>query len=189
MKKILCGNEMDRMPNFAFRMMSAMFTIQDWLRPVGAAVDAFNIRPGDVVVDYGCGPGRHVKRASELVGETGVVYAVDIHELAKEAVERLAEKHALANVRPMVTNGASIDIPGGTADIIYALDMFHMVGNPDQFLKELCRILKPNGVLYLEDGHQSRAQSKEKVLKSGVWRVEAETSKHLVCKPVLMNHA
>ena len=37
MKKILCGNDMDRMPDFAFRMMSAMFRVQDWLRPSGNA--------------------------------------------------------------------------------------------------------------------------------------------------------
>ena len=41
---------MDRRPDFAFRMMSAMFKVQDWLRPSGNAVDVFNLRKGDVVV-------------------------------------------------------------------------------------------------------------------------------------------
>ncbi len=175
---------MDRMPDFAFRMMSAMFRVQDWLRPSGNAVDAFNLRKGDVVVDYGCGPGRHVKRASELVGDTGVVYAVDIHELAREAVAKLSKKHDLGNVKTVLTDGKTLGIASGTVDVVYALDMFHMVRNTGQFLTEIRRILKPDGVFYLEDGHQPRAQTKEKVLKSGVWAIEAETKKHIVCKPV-----
>ena len=69
-------------------------------------------------------------------------------------------------------------------DVVYALDMFHMVSNTDQFLKELCRILKPDGALYLEDGHQPRNRSKEKVRMSGVFIIESETKMHMKCRPV-----
>ncbi len=34
------------------------------------------------VIDYGCGTGRCLKKASGQVGDRGAVYAVDIHELA-----------------------------------------------------------------------------------------------------------
>jgi ubiquinone/menaquinone biosynthesis C-methylase UbiE len=186
MNKSLCGNDMDRMPDFAFRIMSAMFAVQEWFSPAGGDVDAFDIRKGDVVVDYGCGPGRHVKHASELAGESGKVYAVDIHELAIEAIQKLSKKQALKNVRPLLTDGAVVDIPSESVDVIYALDMFHMVSNTNQFLKELHRILKPDGVLYLEDGHQPRTCSLEKVKKSEVWVVESETKKHMKCRPVSM---
>jgi len=39
---------------------------------------------GMTVVDYGCGPGRYSIKFAEIVGNQGLVYAVDIHELAIE---------------------------------------------------------------------------------------------------------
>ena len=45
-------------------------------------LDPFNIQKGQTVVDYGSGTGRYLRKASELVGENGWVYAVDIQELA-----------------------------------------------------------------------------------------------------------
>jgi len=74
-------------------------------------------------------------------------------------------------------------MPSHTADVIYALDMFHMVRNTLVFLTELFRLVKPYGVLFLEDGHQSRNLSKEKVNKSACWKIAEETKEFLKCHP------
>ena len=177
MKKILCGNEMDRMPDRAFKVMAFIFTIADKFKSPDKKLDPFNIQRGQTVIDYGCGTGRYLKRASELVGETGIVYAVDIHELAIKSADQIIKKHDLMNVHPVLAGGKSVDIPSDTADLIYAIDMFHMVKDPKGFLKELDRITKPGGILYLGDGHQPRAATKQKVRDSGCWEIleEAKT--------------
>jgi ubiquinone/menaquinone biosynthesis C-methylase UbiE len=184
MKKVMCGSEMDRMPNWAFRMMSFMFNITDVVKSPNRRLDAFGIQKGQSVVDWGCGTGRYLKQASELVGDKGTVYAVDIHQLAIEAAANVAQKYNLKNVHPVLTDGKSVNISPHTADLVYALDMFHMVKDTDTFLKELCRITKPDGVLILEDGHQPRALAKEKVGNSGCWEVVAETKAYIKCKPI-----
>jgi 2-polyprenyl-3-methyl-5-hydroxy-6-metoxy-1,4-benzoquinol methylase len=75
----------DKMPDFAFQMMSATFALKDWLFPsVDKRVARFSIQEGMTVVDYGCGPGRYTIRFAKLVGERGKVYAVDVQELAIE---------------------------------------------------------------------------------------------------------
>ena len=79
-----------------------------------------------------------------------------IHQLAIEAAANIANKYNLKNVHPVLTE-KTVNIPPQTADLIYALDMFHMVKDTNVFLKELCRITKPDGILILEDGHQTRA--------------------------------
>jgi ubiquinone/menaquinone biosynthesis C-methylase UbiE len=56
-----------------------------------------------------------------------------------------------------------------------------MVKDTDPFLKELHRITKPGGTLYLEDGHQPRTLAKEKVLKSGCWVISRETKNFMQC--------
>ncbi|MDX2444797.1 MAG: class I SAM-dependent methyltransferase [Bacteroidales bacterium] len=171
------------MPNFAFRMMSWIFNIMDIFRSVDCYIDDYGITEGFVVMDYGCGPGRYIRRASELVGEKGKVYAVDIHELAMTAVKKLIKKYSLTNVEAFLSDGSRIDLESGTVNLIYALDMFHMVKNTDVLLKEWKRIVKLTGVLILEDGHQPRESTREKVLNSGAWSIEEETKKTLICRP------
>jgi len=175
---------MDRMPNWAFKMMAFAFNIADFVKSPGRRLDAFGIRKGLTVVDWGCGTGRYLKQASELVGEKGTVYAVDIHQLAFEAAAGIAKRFNLKNIHPALTDGKTVSIPPQSADVVYALDMFHMVKDSNGFLKELCRITKVNGVLILEDGHQPRALSKNKVNSSGCWEIVSETKAYLKCKPI-----
>jgi ubiquinone/menaquinone biosynthesis C-methylase UbiE len=182
MKKVLCGNEMDRMPNWAFKMMAFMFNIADLLKSPDRRLGVFAIQKGQTVVDWGCGTGRYLKQASELVGDGGTVYAVDIHQLAIEAAANVAKKYNLLNIHPILTDGKSVNIPSQTADFVYALDMFHMVSDTKGFLTEIFRITKPGGILYLEDGHQPRALAKEKVNNSGCWEIIAETKGYMTCK-------
>lgn len=183
MKKVLCGNEMDRMPNFAFRMMAFLFNVADVFKSPAKRLDPFHIKKGQTVIDYGSGTGRYIKQASEQVGESGTVYAVDIQPLAVESAFRQIEKHNLKNVKPIQTDGITVNIPAHTADVIYALDMFHMVKDTDTFLKELNRLMKSDGTLYLEDGHQPREKTKEKILNSGCWVIAEETKTFVTCKP------
>ena len=180
----MCGNEMDRMPDWAFRMMAFMFNIADTFKSPDRRLDAFNIQKGQTVVDWGCGTGRYLKQASELVGDKGTVYAADIHQLAVKAAANITRKYNLKNVHPILTDGKSVKIPRHIAEVVYALDMFHMVKDTNGFLKELCRITKPDGILYLEDGHQPRANAKKKVNNSGCWEIIAETKAYMKCKPI-----
>lgn len=183
MKKTIYGNEMDRMPAWAFKMMAFMFNVSDRFRSPDKKLDSFNIQKGQTVVDYGCGTGRYLRSASERVGDSGRVYAVDIHELAIASANRVIRKHGLGNVHPVITDGKSVSIPSRSADLVYALDMFHMVRDAESFLAELCRITKPDGILYLEDGHQPREIAKEKVNSSGYWKIAEETKKYMKCNP------
>lgn len=184
MKNKLFGNEIDRMPDFTFRMMKVMFVIYYFFKPARKYLQKFGIKPGFTVVDYGCGTGAFVKDASSTVGENGVVYAVDIHDMAIETVKKVIEKYALTNVRPVLTDGTRSALPDEVADLVFALDMFHMVKDNRAFLQELNRITKTGGTLIIEDGHQPRSASKEKILKSGLWKITGEEKRFLKCTPV-----
>jgi ubiquinone/menaquinone biosynthesis C-methylase UbiE len=175
---------MNLMPNIAFRMMSLLFKIADLFRSVDRRIDGFGIKEGYSVVDYGCGPARYIKRASELVGERGRVYAADIHRLAVQSVEKKIRKYNLKNVEPVLINEYSCGIGDNSADLIYALDMFHMVKEPEPFLRELHRIIKNDGFLIIEHGHQPRAGSKRKMESSNLWNIVEENEHHMRCTPI-----
>lgn len=162
-------------------MMAWMFQVADFVFPKPHRLAGFGIEPGFAVVDYGCGPGRYLAEASKLVGPTGKVYAVDIHRLAIQDVERLKATLNLTNVIPVLAQGYSCAVPDHAADLIYALDMFHGVKDPVALLAEWRRITKPRGVLILEDGHQPRRKTKEKLARSNMWRIEREENGYLQC--------
>jgi ubiquinone/menaquinone biosynthesis C-methylase UbiE len=183
MSKVFCGNEMDKMPGWAFRIMSFMFNFTDLFNSPDKKLTSFNIKKGDIIVDYGCGTGRYLKEASELVGSSGIVYAVDIHELAIKSAFGQIKKYDLKNIKPVQTDGNTTDIPSHSIDLIFALDMFHMVRNTFVFFKELHRMSKPEGTLIIEDGHQPRSLSREKILKSELWEIIEENKAFLTCRP------
>lgn len=170
------------MPDLAFRLMAFSFKIMDLFSSPVSILDNLGIKVGDTVIDYGCGPGRYIKKASQLVGKDGFVYGVDLHHLAVASVLKQVKKDNLSNVDAVQAYAYSVALPDQVADIIYAFDMFHMVGEPEKFLQELYRLLKPEGYLYLEPGHQSYALAREKILTSGLWIISEEV-RHFKCAP------
>ena len=175
----------ERMSDFSFRGMELLFRIIDSVHPyIDKRVQKFGIQPGMTVVDYGCGPGRYTTSFAHLVGDRGRVFAVDIHELAIEAVKKRIQKQGLKTVTPVLAKGYDSGIPDGVADIVCAIDMFFGINDPSAFLKELRRITDPEGFLIIDDGHQSRKETKRKIAISGYWEVTEESKDHLRCKPL-----
>jgi spermidine synthase len=62
--------------------------------------------------------------------------------------------------------------------------MFHMIREPIPFFKELHRLLKKDGVLIIDDGHQSRNETKMKINNSKVWNIAKESKDHVECTPI-----
>jgi len=152
------------MPNWAFNGMSFMFRIRDLLQPRTQVLQEVELGPGDHVLDYGCGPGTYVPYVAERVGETGRVYALDLHPLAVRRVQELARKRRLGNVET-IRSDCQTGLPDGSVDVVLLYDIFHMLSEPDAVLAELRRVLKAQGTLSLLDPHM-----REEDLVSGVTR-------------------
>lgn len=175
---------MSKVSNLMYRLMVLTYNIQDLFSKPGDVLLHFEIKNGDTVVDYGCGPGRYIKKASELVGENGKVYAADIHDIAIRNVIKSIKHHKLKNVIPVQLTTDTGAIPESSADVVYALDMFHQVKEPAEFLLSIHRIIKSDGFLYLEDGHQSRKTALDKVSQSALWCVESQNDKYIQLSPL-----
>jgi ubiquinone/menaquinone biosynthesis C-methylase UbiE len=167
-----------------YRLMVWTFKAMDLFAKPDRHLDTFALKAGMVVVDYGCGPGRYIRKAAQMVGPKGKVFAADIHPMAIDRIKRKIEKYDLANVTPVLLGDHSGAIQDHSADVVYALDMFHQVMDPVGFLADIHRIIKPEGVLYLEDGHQPRRQCLDKVKRSDLWRVALEQKRCIELKPV-----
>jgi len=183
LKNTMSRHGIEHMPNLAFRLMSFILSIRDLLVPVGKRLDQFNIKKGYHIVDFGCGPGSFVEYASKLVGNSGRVYAVDVQPLAIKTVKEKVKSKGLENVVPVLATGYPADIDSHSVDVIYALDMFHHVRDATGFLKELHRLLKPDGRLFIESGHQRMVNAKHKIMNSGYWIINKEERNLFTCSP------
>jgi ubiquinone/menaquinone biosynthesis C-methylase UbiE len=183
----IAKRETERMSDLHFKLMNILFHIVDFVYPyIDKRVQKFGIGPNMTIVDYGCGPGRYTVRFSKLVGRQSEVFAVDIHELAIETVKKKMEKYGLQNIVPILAKGYDSTLPEHTADVVCAIDMFFLIKNPTEFLKELKRITKTDGFLVIDDGHQKRSVTRSDILTSGQWDIIEETNDHLKCRPKIV---
>lgn len=139
------------MSNLHFRFMTLGYKFRD-LKSREIILQEVSIKPGDHVLDFGCGPGSYILPVAKMVGESGKVYALDIQPLAIEAVQKIIKGKNLHNVEPILS-GHKTGLPDESVDVILFYDIFHSLSNPQSILEELHRVLTPEGILSFSDHH------------------------------------
>ena len=138
--------------NSLFRILSTMISIRDILINLEKVVEEIGIQPGNVVLDYGCGLGSFSIPAAKIVGEKGKVYALDIHPLAIKRTKKKAQKKGLTNIK-FIHSDFDTGLNDESVDVVLFYDMLESLLTPQKQLKELYRILKPEGILCAKDIH------------------------------------
>jgi ubiquinone/menaquinone biosynthesis C-methylase UbiE len=136
--------------NSQFRFMAHWYRIRDILAPRIKILAEVGIRSGFRVLDFGCGPGSYLIPISRLVGPKGRVYALDLHPLAIARVKAIIQKNCLDNVEVIHAHGAT-GLPDASVDVVLLYETFHDLTEPGEVMKELSRVLKPEGVLSVID--------------------------------------
>ncbi len=109
-------------------------------------LEKLNIEEGQRILDYGCGIGSFTFPAAKSVGKEGKVYAVDKQPLAIKKVERKARMEGFRNVDTILSDGDT-GLPDESADVILLYGVLPEIENKESLLRELHRVLKPNGYL------------------------------------------
>ena len=181
-ESLMTGKGREKIPNLAFRGMTFIMKLMDLFTNYSSRnIRMINIKSGQTVIDYGCGPARYIKDASRMVGTSGKVIAIDIHPLAIKNVNDKIKKYKLSNVNATLATGYKTDIESEIADVVYALDMFHMIEQPKALLTELGRLVKMDGRVIIEDGHQPRSETKMKIEDSKILKIVRETKSFVEC--------
>ncbi len=152
-----------------FKFMSFGYVFRDlWHGNLRAKLEKIGIGEGQTVLDFGCGPGSYTIPAAKIVGEKGKVYALDIHPLAIEAVEKKARKKKLTNITAIPSHGDT-GLPDESVDVVLLYDTIHMIKDKPALLKELQRVLKADGFLSVTDHHLEANEISEVVEGSGLF--------------------
>jgi len=134
-----------------FRMMSLVHeTLYGLFRDPYKVLNAAGLEPGQEVLEVGCGPGFFTIPAARIVGEEGSVHALDINPLAVERVQQKTEKEGVTNVEIILADVAQTGLPDQSFDVIFVFGFVRPIGNLENILTELHRLLKPAGILSVE---------------------------------------
>ncbi len=156
-----------------FKIMSFGFKARDIFRPRINILKEADIKTGSRILDYGCGPGSYVAPVSKLIGDAGMLYAVDINPMAVKAVQRLAVKKKISNVK-VILSGGDTALPPESIDTVLLYDILHDLENPAEVLTELQRVLKADGILSVSDHHLKKDDIISRITKEGLFKYKSK---------------
>lgn len=156
-----------------FRLMAAGFRIRDVFRPPARLLREAGVRPGDAVLDFGCGPGSFSLAAARLVGESGRVYALDLHPLAVRTVAKRAERRGFAHLFAFFSD-TDTGLPAESMDLILLYDVLHEVKDRSGLFEEFHRLLKPGGRVSFHDHYLDREAAAGILTAGGRFRLLRE---------------
>lgn len=154
-----------------FVLMSLMFRFRDLIRPPAGALKEAGVGPGMRVLDYGCGPGSFSLAAAEMVGDGGLVYALDELTVAIEKVKAKASAD-FTNIKTILSD-CETGLDDASIDVALLYDAFHDLDDPDCVLKELYRVLKPGSTLSFSDHHLKDDEIAAAVTAGGLFGLAA----------------
>jgi 16S rRNA (cytosine967-C5)-methyltransferase len=155
-------------PAAAESFRRGLFTIQGESSALVAPL--LDPRPGDLVIDLCSAPGGKTTHLAELIGDSGRVYACDLHQGRLQLVEKAASRLGLQNITTVVVDGRNpgtqnlpladailVDAPCSGLGVIRRLpeikwrrnedDLLRMQTLQIELLRSAARMLKPGGKL------------------------------------------
>ncbi|MFP5319638.1 MAG: methyltransferase domain-containing protein [Acidimicrobiia bacterium] len=125
---------------------------RDFALGVGNHMVFAPIRPGDVVLDIGCGGGIDTVLAARATGPTGKVYALDfLPEMLARTRAVAAEAGVEGVVETVEGEMEAIPLPDRSVDVIVSNGVINLSPRKSRVFAECGRVLRPGGRFCVSD--------------------------------------
>ena len=137
-----------------------------------------NLEPGMIVVEIGPGKGSYTKSLAKSVLPDGKVYAIDIQESIIKRLKKRIEKEKIENIIPKIDDAYNLSLEDESVDRVLMIACLPEIPDPIRVLKEIKRVLKPNGLVSLSemlpDPDYPRRKTEKKWAKEAGFELDAQ---------------
>jgi arsenite methyltransferase len=109
------------------------------------------VRPGDIVLDIGCGGGIDSILAARRTGPAGRVLALDFLPEMLDRTRSAAEAAGLANVELLEGEMEAIPLPDDSVDLVISNGVINLSARKARVLAECARVLRSDARLCVSD--------------------------------------
>jgi SAM-dependent methyltransferase len=131
----------------ASQALSLVNPMRALLQPVAPAVRAFQLRPGDTVLEIGAGPGYFTVEAGRTVGAAGRIVCLDVQPGMIATLRGRLDARGVDNTRLLVGDAISLPLADHCVDRAFLVAVIGEIPDRPEALSELRRVMKPGGVL------------------------------------------
>ncbi|OPY54565.1 MAG: S-adenosyl-L-methionine-binding protein [Methanosaeta sp. PtaU1.Bin112] len=120
-----------------------------WMQDSDLVFRKLDLQSGDFFLDLGCGPGDYSIRASQIIGNSGRVYALDRNPDSIADLRNKVVSEGLKNITAEVCDiSGPLPVKDGSVDICFLSTVLHSLNLADveeTLFSEIRRVLKPSG--------------------------------------------
>jgi SAM-dependent methyltransferase len=110
-----------------------------------------DIRPGEAILDLGCGGGIDTILAAHRTGPTGKVIALDFLPEMLDRTARAVSEAGLSNIELVGGEMEAIPCPDASVDLIISNGVINLSARKSRVMAECARVLRPGGRLCVSD--------------------------------------
>lgn len=131
----------------AARRIEQVYLTQDIIEQRRATRALLRLRPGETVLDVGCGPGFLLAEMAEEVGAHGKLSGIDASaDMIAGARQRC---QGIATVTLQEANALALPFADNTFDVVVSTQVYEYVADIATALREAARVLRPGGRLLI----------------------------------------
>ncbi len=132
----------------AAETLVAAYKTPDMVRQRDATLQRLHLKPGERVIDIGCGPGFLCKSMAAAVGPAGRVIGIDISE---DLIDFATNHKGSDSIEYRVGNAIALPVEPAQFDVAVSTQVIEYVADADAALHEISRVVRPGGRAFIVD--------------------------------------
>lgn len=102
-------------------------------------------RPGETLLDLGCGAGLDLYLYDQKVAPTGRLYGLDLSQPMLDKARHNLTSVGISNIEWLHASADAIPLPNNSVDLVTANGIYNLSPDKDAVMREVVRVLKPGG--------------------------------------------